>query len=93
LIIVNFLVTLTHRYCGQLHRAADLCCAQALGDGVGDVLEEFVAANQSEEDIEAKSLWADVRIAVRVLASETARPPTASSGKPAVIGASAHGGS
>ena len=39
------------------------------GDRAGDVLERFVAANRSQEDIEAKALWADVRVAVRVLTS------------------------
>lgn len=51
------------------------------GDRAGDVLDSFVAANQSEEDIEAKALWADVRVAVRVLISEATRPLTTSSSR------------
>ena len=51
------------------------------GDRAGDVLERFVAANQSQEDIEAKALWADVRVAVSVLSSEAARPLTVSSSR------------
>lgn len=43
-------------------------------DRAGDVVEGFFAANHSEEDSEAKALWADVRVAVRVL---TARPSPA----------------
>jgi hypothetical protein len=63
------------------------------GERAGEVLEGFVAANQSEEDIEAKALWADVRVAVRVLSSQAARPLTASSGRSRVRGASAGSGS
>jgi hypothetical protein len=62
------------------------------GDRAGDVLEGFVAANQSEEDIETKALWADVRVAVRVFTSETARPPTAASSRSRVSGSSASSG-
>jgi hypothetical protein len=59
------------------------------GERAGDVLEQFVAANQSQEDIEAKALWADVRVAVRVLTSEAARPLSASSSRSRVSGISA----
>jgi hypothetical protein len=45
------------------------------GDCARDVVARFVAANQSEEDVEVKTLWADVRIAVGVLASEARWPP------------------
>lgn len=51
------------------------------GERAGDVLEGFVAANQGEEDIETKVLWADVRVAVRVLTSDEERPLTASSSR------------
>ena len=51
------------------------------GERAGDVLERFVAANQGEEDIETKVLWADVRVAVRVLTSDEERPLTASSSR------------
>jgi hypothetical protein len=51
------------------------------GDRAGDVLGGFVAANQGEEDIETKVLWADVRVAVRVLTSDEERPLTASSSR------------
>ena len=57
-------------------------------DRAGDVLEGFVAANQSEEDIEAKALWADVRVAVRVLTLEAARPLAVASGRSRVSGSS-----
>jgi hypothetical protein len=62
------------------------------GDRAGDILERFVAANQSQEDIEAKALWADVRVAVRVLTSEAARPLGASSNRSRVSGSSASSG-
>jgi hypothetical protein len=51
------------------------------GERASDVLDGLVAANQSEEDIETKALWADVRIAVRVLTSDEARPLTGSSSR------------
>ena len=51
------------------------------GERASDVLEGFVTANQGEEDIEAKMLWADVRVAVRVLTSDEERPLTASSSR------------
>jgi hypothetical protein len=51
------------------------------GERAGDVLEAFVAANQGEEDIETKVLWADVRVAVRVLTSDEERPLTGSSSR------------
>jgi hypothetical protein len=63
------------------------------GDRVGDVLDGVVAAIQSEEDIEAKALWADVSVAVRVLTSKAARPLTASSSRSRVSGTSAGSGS
>jgi hypothetical protein len=63
------------------------------GDRAGDVLEGFVAANQSEEDVEAKALWADVRVAVRVLTSEAARPLTVSSSRSRSSRSSASSGS
>lgn len=44
------------------------------GERAGDVLKEFVAVNQSEEDIEARALWADVIVAVRNLTSDAMRP-------------------
>jgi hypothetical protein len=62
------------------------------GDRTDDVLERFVAANQSQEDIEAKALWADVRVAVRVLTSEAARPHTVSSSRSRMRGSSATSG-
>jgi hypothetical protein len=63
------------------------------GDRASDVLEGFVAANQSEEDIEAKALWTDVRVAVRVLTLEAPRPLTVSSSRSRMIGSSADSGS
>jgi hypothetical protein len=42
------------------------------GSRAGDVLDGFVAANQGEGDAQAKALWTDVRIAVRVLTRDTA---------------------
>jgi hypothetical protein len=51
------------------------------GERASDVLDGLVAANQGEEDIETKALWADVRIAVRVLTSDEARPLTGSSSR------------
>ena len=51
------------------------------GERASDVLDGLVAANQGEEDIETKALWADVRIAVRVLTSDEARPLTSSSSR------------
>jgi hypothetical protein len=62
------------------------------GDRAGDILERFVAANQSQEDIEAKALWADVRVAVRILTSEATRPLSASSSKSRASGSSASRG-
>jgi hypothetical protein len=62
-------------------------------DRAGDVLEGFVAANQSEGDIEAKALWADVRVAVRVLTLEATRPLAVSSSRSRVSGSSADSGS
>jgi hypothetical protein len=32
---------------------------ESQGERAGDVLKEFVAVNQSEEDIETRALWAD----------------------------------
>ena len=63
------------------------------GDRAGDVLGGFVAANQSEEDIEAKALWADVRVAVRVLTSGAARSLTVSSSRSRASGSSVDSGS
>jgi hypothetical protein len=40
------------------------------GEHAGDVPKEFVAANQSEEAIKTRALWADVVIAVRALTSD-----------------------
>jgi hypothetical protein len=62
------------------------------GDRAGDILERFVAANQSQEDIEAKALWGDFRVAVRLLTSEAARPLSASSSRSRVSGSSASSG-
>jgi hypothetical protein len=59
------------------------------GDRVGDVLAGFIAANQSEEDTETRALWADVRVAVRVLTSDVPASLTASSSKSHVSGTSA----
>jgi hypothetical protein len=49
------------------------------GERAGDVLKEFVAVNQSDEDIETSTLWADVIVAVRNLTSDAVPPRTASS--------------
>ena len=62
------------------------------GHRAGDVLEGFIAANQGEEDIEAKALWADVRVAVRVLSSDAARPLNSSSSRSRVSGVSTRSG-
>src|SRR6202035_3913084 len=58
------------------------------GERASDVLEGFVTANQGEEDIETKALWADVRIAVRVLTSAEACRLTPSPGSSSAPSAS-----
>jgi hypothetical protein len=52
---------------------------ESQGERAGDVLKEFVAVNQSEEDIETRALWADVMVAVRNLTSDAVPPRTVSS--------------